>query len=103
MFQRIILYIAIMLCGVFFGRSGKLSKKIMDRLDFIQLICLLFLLFAMGVNMGTNKEVMSSFSKIGLRSIIFSIFTISFSILMVFLFNQLWKRFFYDKEKREDL
>lgn len=92
MIQRIMLYIIIMLCGVFLGRSGKLSRKILEKLDLLQLVCLLFLLFAMGISMGTNAEVMSSFSKIGLKSVIFSVFTISFSVLAVFLFNRLMQR-----------
>lgn len=92
MYFRILIYIVLMGCGVLLGRSGKLSKKLLERLDFIQLICLLFLLFAMGFSMGTDQRVMSSFSSLGLRSLFFSIFTIGFSILAVFLFNVFWSR-----------
>ena len=51
---RILLYVSLMFVGVLVGRSGKLSSKILNKLDLIQLICLLFLLFAMGISMGTN-------------------------------------------------
>lgn len=106
MFQRIMLYIALMLCGVFLGRSGKLSKKILEKLDLLQLVCLLFLLFAMGVSMGTNVEVMSSFSVIGVKAIIFSMFTIAFSVMAVWLFNRLTKslvRVTLNEQKSESL
>lgn len=99
MLQRIILYIGLMVCGIVVGKSGKLRKQILERLDVIQLICLLFLLFAMGISMGTNPEVMSSFSTIGFKSILFSIFTITFSIIMVFIFNQITSKLFSGKIK----
>lgn len=91
MFLRIFLYLGLMCCGVLVGRSGKLGKKIMQRLDLIQTVCLLFLLFAMGLSMGMDEKVMSAFSSLGFRSFVFSVFTISFSVLAVFLFNRLWK------------
>ncbi len=74
--------------GLLLGRSGKLSKRLMSKLDLIQFICLLFLLFAMGISMGTDEKVMSSFSTLGLKSAVFAGFTISFSILFVFIFNR---------------
>lgn len=77
-----------MMVGLILGRSGKLSKRLMDKLDLIQFICLLFLLFAMGISMGTDEKVMSSISALGFRSAVFAIFTISFSILFVFMFNR---------------
>ena len=77
-----------MIIGLLLGRSGKLSKRLMSKLDLIQFICLLFLLFAMGISMGTDEKVMSSFSSLGFRSAVFAIFTISFSILFVFIFNK---------------
>ena len=86
---RILLYVSLMFVGVLVGRSGKLSSKILNKLDLIQLICLLFLLFAMGISMGTNEKVMSSFSNIGLKSEAFAVFSIIFSVFFVLIFNKI--------------
>lgn len=90
MFLRIFLYLGLMCCGVFVGRSGKLGKRVLQRLDSIQTVCLLFLLFAMGMSMGMDEKVMSSFSTLGFRSFVFSASAISCSVLAVFVFNRLW-------------
>ena len=86
---RILLYVSLMFVVVLVGRSGKLRSKILNKLDLIQLICLLFLLFAMGISMGTNEKVMSSFSTIGLKSAAFAVFSIIFSVFFVLIFNKL--------------
>lgn len=83
-----LLYIVLMTIGLLLGRSGKLSKRLMNKLDLIQFVCLLFLLFAMGISMGTDEKVMKSFSSLGFRSAVFAAFTISFSVLFVFIFNK---------------
>ncbi len=99
MLFRILLYVLLMFFGVLFGRSGKLSPKILNKLDLIQLICLLFLLFAMGISMGTNEKVMTSFSTIGLKSAVFAVFSIAFSVVFVFVFNKAFKFMFSGKNK----
>lgn len=103
MFFRISLYISLMFVGVLIGRSGKLSNKILNKLDLIQLICLLFLLFAMGISMGTNEKVMTSFSSIGLKAAIFAIFSIVFSVLFVFIFNKIISKVTISKSITEEV
>ncbi|MFC4803467.1 LysO family transporter [Filifactor villosus] len=88
---KILMYIGIMAVGVLFARSGKIHKKIFEEMEKIQLVCLLFLLFVMGCSVGANKEVMRSFPSLGLKSVAVSVFTISFSILFVFVFNRLFQ------------
>lgn len=91
MLFKIALYIGIMAVGVFFSRNGKIPQKVFKEIDRIQMVCLLFLLFVMGVSVGVNKQVMQSFPKLGLQSVIFSVFTISFSVLFVFLFQRVFE------------
>lgn len=102
MLFRILLYISLMFVGVLIGRSGKLSFKILNKLDLLQLICLLFLLYAMGISMGTNEKVMTSFSSIGFKAAIFAIFSIVFSVLFVFVFNKIMNKFIINKNKIEE-
>lgn len=96
---RILLYVSLMFVGVLVGRSGKLSSKILNKLDLIQLICLLFLLFAMGISMGTNEKVMSSFSTIGLKSAAFAVLSIIFSVFFVLIFNKVLTLTFSSKKE----
>lgn len=80
---RLILYLGILIIGGFFGFKGFGGKKLDSKLSIIQTVCLLFLLFVMGLRMGLDEKVVSSFFELGFQAIIISIFTISFSILFV--------------------
>ena len=93
MLFRMACYLFMMGSGIALGRSGKVSKRLMERLDKFQLLCLLFLLFVMGINVGTNQEIMDSFGNIGKESALFALFTIGFSVLFVFLFNKIYGQF----------
>ena len=46
----------------------------------------------MGISMGTNEKVMTSFSSIGLKASIFALFSIVFSVLFVFVFNKIFSK-----------
>ncbi|OZV12717.1 hypothetical protein CIW83_07400 [Tissierella sp. P1] len=65
------------------GYKDKVSEKLQANINTIQNLCLLFLLFVMGVTIGINNEVISNLFSIGLKAGIISIFTISFSIIFV--------------------
>ncbi|SKC69616.1 LysO family transporter [Maledivibacter halophilus] len=85
--MKILLYIMIILLGALFGYKDLVSEKIFSKISTIQYICLLFLLFVMGIKIGINKEVLSSFHKLGFSAIIISIFSIGFSVLGVKLIS----------------
>lgn len=97
MILRILLYISLMLLGFIVGRKGNLGKALIKKLDSIQLVCLLFLLFIMGVSMGIDPNVMSSFSFLGFKGIIFASFSIIFSVFFIFIMNKILLLF-----KKED-
>lgn len=83
MLVTLLKYLGILVLGGIIGYRFKLSPKIEIRLNTIQTICLLFLLFVMGITIGINDEVISNLFTIGLKSAIISVFTVGFSILFV--------------------
>lgn len=85
---RLILYLGILALGGFIGYKDKVSEKLQSNLNLIQNLCLLFLLFVMGITIGINDEVITNILSIGIKAIIISIFTISFSIIFVRLIKR---------------
>ncbi|NBG87637.1 LysO family transporter [Isachenkonia alkalipeptolytica] len=81
--MNILLYIAIMIFGAFLGNRKLIPKPLMKKIDTIQFLCLLLLLFIMGVSIGLDEEVIQSFGTIGVQGIIFAVASILFSILGV--------------------
>ncbi|MGF7058183.1 LysO family transporter [Brassicibacter mesophilus] len=86
---RLLLYLGILLIGALAGYKELGGKKLESKLNIIQTICLLFLLFIMGVRMGLDDKVISSFLELGFQAVIISIFTIAFSVLLVKLAKKL--------------
>jgi len=81
----LIKYLGILLVGAIFGYKDMIKGKIAHNLDIIQTVCLLFLLFVMGITIGINEEILSNIFTIGIKAWIITIFTIGFSILFVYL------------------
>ncbi|SHJ49678.1 LysO family transporter [Paramaledivibacter caminithermalis] len=81
--MRILLYIAIISLGALFGYKNLVSQKIFDKMNIIQYVCLLFLLFVMGVKIGINKDVLMSFHKLGFSAVVIAAFSVAFSVLAV--------------------
>jgi len=82
---RLGMYLGIIILGAIIGAKGRLSEKLTKRLGSIQTACLLLLLTIMGIKIGMDKEVISSFLTIGYKAVIISIFTIGMSILFVMI------------------
>ncbi len=78
--MNILLYIAIMLFGAFLGNRKLIPRVLMKKMDTIQFLCLLLLLFIMGVSIGLDEEVIRSFGTIGVQGIVFALASIIFSI-----------------------
>lgn len=88
MSTRLLLYLFVLLIGGLFGYKGIISEKILNKLNLIQTICLLFLLTIMGITIGIDDKVISSFFSIGFKAIIISVFTVGFSIIGVYLLSK---------------
>lgn len=89
---RLFLYLSVILLGAFISYKGKISDRILDKLNIIQTLSLLFLLLIMGIKIGIDENVIRSFFNIGFKAIIMSIFTVGFSILFVFIISKLFIR-----------
>lgn len=85
---RLLLYLGVILLGAFISSKGKISHRLLDRLNMVQTLCLLFLLMIMGIKIGIDENVIRSFLNIGFKAIIMGIFTVGFSVLFVFIVSK---------------
>lgn len=85
---RLLLYLAILILGAYIGFKDKISDKLKKQLNNIQNICLLFLLFIMGIKIGIDENVINSFFSLGLKAVIMTLFTVGFSIIGVFIVSK---------------
>ena len=77
--------LSIMTVGIAIGwllHNKKLFLKITSQLTNWAIYLLLFLL---GLSVGINKEILSNFDKIGLQSIIITLFAVTGSVLVSWL------------------
>lgn len=81
--MRILLYILIILAGAMISSRGMLSKMVEKNLSKLQYASLLLLLFIMGVNIGINDEIVSTFGKLGFQAIILALSSIVLSVAAV--------------------
>lgn len=79
----LIKYLGILFIGAVFGYKDIIKGKLADNLGLIQDICLLFLLFVMGISIGMNEEVVNNIFEVGVQAFVISICTIVFSVLFV--------------------
>lgn len=94
---RLLLYLAIILLGGIVGYKEFVHKKIVGKMNLIQSLCLLSLLFIMGIKIGGDKEVISSFFKLGYQAVVLSVFSIALSVLFVIIIRKL----VFDGKKEE--
>lgn len=84
MYLKLLMYLSILCLGMLIGYKDLLGKKLYKHLDLLQTIAVLGLLFAMGLRMGLDKEVINSIGKIGYSAAIIAIFAVGFSMIFVF-------------------
>ncbi|MBS4540035.1 LysO family transporter [Clostridium sp. D2Q-11] len=94
---RLILYLAIIFLGGIVGYKDLVHKTVVSKMNLIQSLCLLSLLFIMGIKIGGDKKVISSFFKLGYQAVIISVFSIALSVLFVMAI----KKFVIDKDEEE--
>lgn len=90
--QNVLLYLVILTLGGIVGKVAKLDDKHYKYVGNIQFACLLILLFLMGANLGINKEIVANVGKIGFNAAVFSIFTIGFSVIGVFIYRKIFMK-----------
>ncbi len=91
-------YLGILFIGGVFGYKNIIKGKLADNLGTIQNICLLFLLFVMGISIGMNDEVVNNILEVGVQALVISVCTIVFSVLFI----RIVKRFVKIKGGEQD-
>lgn len=85
----ILIYASIIALGGFIGYRRLLKPAVMNRLDTLQNISLLLLLFIMGVNIGLDESVIRSFGTIGYQAVVLAGCSIVCSVICVRLVSRL--------------
>ncbi len=78
-------YLIILVVGGVLSNKNFIPKKVYPYIERIQFACLVLMLASMGLKMGMDEKVVSSFFTIGVHSVLFGIMTIACSVLVVFL------------------
>lgn len=81
----ILLYVAIILIGFFVAKKNFFPDKIKGKIGLLQTISLYILLGFMGYKIGSNDRILSNISQLGIQAILITIFSILFSVLLVFV------------------
>jgi len=66
--------------------------KLLKQLGRLQLFALIFLLFVMGLRIGSDQLVVSNIGRIGLKALFIAVGTIVFSVLFVWIYRHITKR-----------
>ncbi len=82
---NLLLYILLLAAGMILSRLKLFGDNLYHSIEKIQMLCLMVLLFAMGISLGMNDEILKSLATIGFRGILFGLSTIAMSILLVHL------------------
>lgn len=69
----------------YFIKLNDFGKKVNGKL---QQLGVIFLLFSMGASIGADEKVFKELPVIGFKALLFSIFTIGMSIILVYILTQ---------------
>lgn len=78
--------------GLMLGLFLNIKKQVLKVNSHFQLVILFLLLFAMGISLGIDPDIVSNLRNIGLTAFIFSLGTVGFSILFVYVASKLIRR-----------
>jgi uncharacterized membrane protein YbjE (DUF340 family) len=82
----------LLLLGILFGRllrNKPLSLKLIDRITTWSIYLLLFL---MGISIGSNKEIVSNISSLGIKALTITAFSLTGSILLSIIVYRIFFR-----------
>lgn len=91
MFSRLVLYLSILLIGGIIGSKKNISENTYRLIQKGQGVVLFLLLFIMGLKIGADNKILSSFFQIGYKALILSSFSVIFSVLLLRLFKNIIK------------
>lgn len=82
----IFIYICIIIFGAFLVRKQILPEFILKKVSFLQSLSLYILLGAMGLKIGSDRNLVSQLHVLGIKSFVIAVFSILFSIFFIKLF-----------------
>lgn len=85
---RLLLYLAILFLGIFIGYKEISHKKLLERLNHLQMAALVALLFVMGIRIGVDEEVINALGTLGYQAFVLSSFAIIGSVIAVLLYRK---------------
>lgn len=85
---RLVLYLAILFLGILIGYKEISHKKLLAKLNHLQMIALIILLFVMGIRIGVDEEVINSLGTLGFQAFVLSGCAIIGSVLAVFIYRK---------------
>ncbi|MCB2197562.1 MAG: lysine exporter LysO family protein [Bacteroidetes bacterium] len=77
--------LAIMTAGIFLGWLLHHKKQFLKIVSHTTNWAIYALLFLLGVSVGTNEKILNNFDKIGVQSIVITLFAVAGSILVSWL------------------
>ncbi len=87
---------AVLLVGFALGFFGIIKGRGIEINSKLQTVWLMLLIFSMGVGIGRDKEVIGNLPILGGKAVLFSVFTILGSVIVVYVLSKLVL------ERRED-
>lgn len=81
----------VMFIGVLIGYFFQ-PKKYAKALSAVQIACTAVLIFSMGVSLGSREGFFQELSQLGIKSLVFSVIPMIFSVIGVYLLTQRFMR-----------
>lgn len=85
-----IFIIVSLLVGIILGIIGIIPNKFMKYNSIIQKAGIILLIFSMGMSIGNDSNLLLNIKALGLKGLVFSIFTVVFSILFLYLYSLIY-------------
>lgn len=101
MSYTLLLYMTLMLIGIFIGSKKLSPEKEYKWLNKLQFLALMVLITALGIQIGADDKVVSSLKEIGLSAFIVTIFAMGGSLLCVWLVRK-WMKLDREGAKKDD-
>ena len=89
--KLLILYLGIAILGYLVGNRLFPKGKNYKWITTIQMVAVAMLIFTMGARIGEDEQIIGSMGEIGLVSFVLTAFSITGSVLMVFLLRKILK------------
>ena len=78
--------------GILLGRILRTKPRSLKLIDRITMGSIYLLLFILGISIGSNKEIVSNLSRLGVTAIIITAFALAGSIVLSIVVNRIFFR-----------